>query len=305
MVWKISIGIEILFPEFQFNIAIPNIFLYKKQFVISWIKDSIMAIISISRGSYSRGKEVAESLAKQLGYECISRDILIEASKEFNIPEVKLIRAIHDAPLTLDRFSHGKERYITYIRTALLKHVQKDNVVYHGLAGHFFLQGIPHVFKARIIADMESRVKEEMKRENISEDSARYILKKDDEERRKWGLQLYGMDPWDSRLYDMVMHVGNITVSDAVQILYFTVKKPCFQTTPSSQKILDDLLLASQVQATLMDAAPLVKVTANDGIVQIEQIDAPMALKRLAATDIKKIVEKIEGVKEVHINSRN
>jgi cytidylate kinase len=264
-----------------------------------------MAIISISRGSYSRGKEVAESLAKQLGYECISRDILIETSKEFNIPEVKLIRAIHDAPLTLDRFSHGKERYITYIRTALLKHVQKDNVVYHGLAGHFFLQGIPHVFKARIIADMESRVKEEMRRENISEDSARYILKKDDEERRKWGLQLYGMDPWDSRLYDMVMHVGNITVSDAVQILYFTVKKPCFQTTPSSQKILDDLLLASQVQATLMDAAPLVKVTANDGIIQIDQIDAPMALKRLAAADIKKIVEKIEGVKEVHINSRN
>ena len=46
-----------------------------------------MSIITINRGSYSRGKEVAEKLALKLGYECISRDILLEASDEFNIPE--------------------------------------------------------------------------------------------------------------------------------------------------------------------------------------------------------------------------
>jgi len=48
-----------------------------------------MSIITISRGSYSRGKEVAEKLAETLRYECISRDILLEASEEFNIPEIK------------------------------------------------------------------------------------------------------------------------------------------------------------------------------------------------------------------------
>jgi cytidylate kinase len=216
-----------------------------------------MAIITVSRGSYSKGKDVAEKLAKQLGYECISREILLEASEEFNIPEIKLTRAIHDAPSTLERFNHGKERYIAYIRAALLKHVQKDNIVYHGLGGHFFLQGIPHVFKLRIIADIEFRVKEEMKRENISEEKARYILKKDDDERRKWSLQLYGMDPWDSRLYDMVLHIGNLTVDDAVVISFVTVKKPCFQTTPTSQKILDNMLLEAKVQAALVKTAPL------------------------------------------------
>lgn len=57
---------------------------------------SKMSIVTIARGSYSRGKEVAERLAKKLGYECISREILLEASKEFNIPEIKLVRASHD-----------------------------------------------------------------------------------------------------------------------------------------------------------------------------------------------------------------
>jgi hypothetical protein len=47
-----------------------------------------MAIITISRGSYYRGREVAEKLAAKLGYDCISREILLAASKEFNIPEI-------------------------------------------------------------------------------------------------------------------------------------------------------------------------------------------------------------------------
>ncbi|MEW5817404.1 MAG: cytidylate kinase family protein, partial [Spirochaetota bacterium] len=103
-----------------------------------------MSIITISRGSYSRGETVATKVAAKLGYECIGRDVLLEASKEFNIPGVKLVRAIHDAPSILDRFTYGKEKYIAYIQAALLKHLQKDKVVYHGLAGHFFIRNISH-----------------------------------------------------------------------------------------------------------------------------------------------------------------
>ena len=139
-----------------------------------------MSIITISRGSYSRGKEVAEKVAAALGYECISRDILLEASEQFNIPEIKLVRAIHDAPSILERFTYGKERYVAYLKAALLKHIQKDNVVYHGLAGHFFLQDIPHVLKVRIVADLDDRVADEMKREGISVTEAQKLLQTQD-----------------------------------------------------------------------------------------------------------------------------
>jgi len=47
-----------------------------------------MGIITISRGSYSKGKDIAEKLSYKLNYECFSRDILLEASAHFNIPEV-------------------------------------------------------------------------------------------------------------------------------------------------------------------------------------------------------------------------
>jgi cytidylate kinase len=200
-----------------------------------------MPIITISRGSYSRGKEVAEKLAQKLGYKCISRDILLEASEQFNIPEIKLIRAIHDAPSILERFTHGKERYVAFLRSTLLKAVQNDNVVYHGLAGHYFLQGIPHVIKVRIMADLEDRVREEMRREKISAEEARYILKKDDDERRRWGIQIYGVDTWDPMLYDMVLYVKALTVDDAVDLIYKAAQMPHFQATPESQRLLDEM----------------------------------------------------------------
>ena len=256
-----------------------------------------MSIITISRGSYSRGKEVAERLARKLGYECISRDILLEASDEFNIPEIKLIRAIHDATSVLERFTHGKERYISYIHASFLQHARKDNMVYHGLAGQFFLSDIPHVLKARIIADMKDRVNEEMRREKISAEKARYVLKKDDEERRKWGLQIYGIDTWDSRLYDIVLHIGKLTIEDAVEQLFEIVQKPNFQTTPESRKMVEDLALAAKVRAELVKIVPRIKVSADHGKIFIGEIGHIIGKKDPAK--IKEITMGIEGVDEV------
>ena len=211
-----------------------------------------MAIITISRGSYYRGKEVAEKLAQRLGYNCISREILLEASEEYNIPEIKLIRAIKDAPTILEKLTRQKSKYLAYIRTALLKHVAKDNVVYHGLFGHFFLQDIPHVLKVRIVADMDARVADEVRREAISETKAREILMRDDAERRKWALNLYGADWWDATLYDLVIHLKTITVDNAVDLLSNMVQLPEFQTTLESQDAINN-----HAGAARMEAAPV------------------------------------------------
>lgn len=256
-----------------------------------------MSIITISRGSYRLGKEVAEKVAQKLRFECISRDVLIEALNQFHIPEIKLVRKIHDATSILERFSYGKERYIANIRAALLKHLKKDNVVYHGLAGHFFVKGISHVFKVRIIAGMETRVKEEMKRENISAKEARYILKKDDEERRKWSLYLYGIDTWNPSLYDMVLNIDAISVDDAVDIISNTIKLPCFQTTSEGQRQVENLALAAQVQATMFEF-PTANVSAKDGSVLVS-LKAPVDQQEEITLNIENLIRKIPEVKEI------
>ena len=205
-----------------------------------------MGIVTISRGSYSRGIEIAEKLAKKLGYECISREVLLEASKEFNIPEVRLVHAIEDAPSIFDHIKDGKRRYVAFIREAFLEYIQKDNIVYHGFAGHFFTKEIPNILKVRIIANMDFRVKVVMERENISEEKARKLLYKIDVERRKWSMYLYGIDTNTTELYDVILHIDCLHVDGAVDFIYDLAKRPCFQTTSESQKKLKELLEAAK-----------------------------------------------------------
>ena len=259
-----------------------------------------MAIITISRGSYSKGREIAEKTAERLGYGCVGRDVIIDASREFNIPEVKLIRAIHDAPSILERFGYAKERYIAYIQSAILKNLKQDRMVYHGLAGHFFLKDISHVLKVRIIANMEDRIKNEMEREGITEEKAFNILKKDDEQREKWSTYLYGIDTRDPSLYDLVIHINRLDTDDAVDIICSIVSSDKFKTTPQAQKNLDNLALAAEVKAALIDLKPDIRVSASDGIVSVFTKAHESEEKHLT-NEMKKMVRDIQGVKDLEV----
>jgi cytidylate kinase len=259
-----------------------------------------MGIITISRGSYSKGRETAEKLAARLGYECISRDILLEASVHFNIPETKLVRAIHDAPSFFERFKHGKKKYILFIREAFLEHLQSGNIVYHGLAGHFFIKEISNILKVRIIANIEERIKEEMRREKILEKEARYILKKDDAERRKWSMYLYGIDTNDPSLYDIVLHIDNLKVNDAVDILADMAKRSCFQTTPESRMKIGDFYLAAKAHAKIFDRFPSAKVKCKNAVVYVK-IKTSLSLEQSVNNEIHNMLENIAGIKEVRV----
>lgn len=260
-----------------------------------------MAIITISRGSYSKGSEVAEKVAKKLGYECIARDVLLEASEQFNVPQAKLVSAIEDAPSFLDRIGHGRKKYITYISAALLRHFQKDNVVYHGLAGHYFVQGVSHVLKVRILADHEDRISVVAKREGVGRKQAEQILKRIDHERQRWGKCLYGIDTTDPSVYDMVLHIRKITVDDAVNIICHTVSLEHFQTTPESQSMMDSLVLAAEVKSSLIEIKSDIEVTAVNGVVNI-RTQAPLVQMESLISEIEVKARKVSGVKDVKVD---
>jgi cytidylate kinase len=260
-----------------------------------------MAIITISKGSYSKGQEVAEKVAERLNYQSVSREVILEASEDFNIPELKLTRALHDAPSIFERFTFSRERYLAYISSEILKHFQQDNVVYHGLAGHFFVRHIAHVLKVRIIADFEARVKMEMERESVSREQAAARLEKDDHERREWSRKLYGVDTRDSSLYDLVIHIHKLKVDDAVDLICQTAARAQFKATPESQRALDDLTLAARVRAAVVDHYPKIKVVADGGVAMVH-VQASGSLEPEIVEEIRELALKVPGVQGVQVH---
>ena len=273
-----------------------------------------MAIITISRGSFSHGKEIAEKVARRLGYSCISREILLEAAQYFNVSEKALLKSIHDAPSLLDRITHGRVKYIAYFRAALLDHVSEDNVVYHGHAGHLLIPEVHHVFKVRVIADMETRIAFLQEKRNLSREEASGFLAKEDRQRAIWTRYLYKVDLEDPRLYNILLNIGGLTIDDACGIICGAVQSETFKTTPESQRIIGDLAVVSHVKAALQDICEA-DVSSANGLVHIRvaaqkirrtghisprlQMHLQENIKEDIQREIYQIVKKVPGVREV------
>jgi len=177
-----------------------------------------------------------------LGYSCFSREIILKASEEFDVPEAKLKHAIQDPPVLLDRLKHEKKKSVDFIQNAFLESIQKDDIIYHGLAGHFFTKDIPNVLKVRIIANIDYRIKVIVDKEKVTEEVARKMIHNIDNERSKWSSYVFGADTHSAELYDVVLRIDCLEVDSAVEILYRMAKRPIFQSTPATFKAIQDKL---------------------------------------------------------------
>jgi cytidylate kinase len=262
-----------------------------------------MTIISISRGSYSRGKEVAEKVADKMGYDCVGREALLAANGEYDVPEVRLVGAMEEKGAPFERLAGGKERYISHIQAALTAAVRRDNVVYHGYSGQYLLKGVSHVLKVRIIAPLEYRIGVVMDRDSVSRQKAIRILKRDDEERYRWSRRLFLIDQRDCNLYDLVLNIDKCSVEDAADLICHAASFGGFETTPESQKAMDDLSLACMVKVRLVDLHPEAEVSADNGAVVIEA-GTPGARDESETGELTRIAESVPGVRSVSIRAR-
>ncbi|MFH1243548.1 MAG: cytidylate kinase-like family protein [Pseudomonadota bacterium] len=275
-----------------------------------------MAIITISRGCFSHGQEIAERVAGTLNYECVSQEVVIdEASQFFHIPDAKLMASIHDAPTILEKITHARDKFLSCIQAALLEHVKKDSVVYHGYAGHVLIPGISHVLKVRVIAEVEDRIALLQKNRNISRDEAIKFIEREDRERADWNHYFFKADMSDPVLYDMVLHIGigRLTLRDACEIICTAARSDTYKATSDSEKAIHNLAMSSHVQAGIQEVCEA-EVTANDGVVHIHvkaqrlkktgfaspnlQDQVSEKIREDLTKEILQIVKKIPGVKD-------
>ncbi len=210
-----------------------------------------MSIVTISRGSATGGLLLSEGLAKKLGFDIVSREEIIQGAAKYGVPEAKLERALLEPPTFPDDFMHDRRRYLIFIQEALCERARKDNVIYHGNAGHLLLRGISHVLRIHLIAPMSFRVQMLVEREKMAPDKAAAYIEKVDAQRRAWTLFLYGVDWLNASYYDLTINLENMNVESAVKVTAATLGCREFSTTKESQKAMEDLYLATRVKAAL------------------------------------------------------
>jgi cytidylate kinase len=263
-----------------------------------------MSIITISRGTFSGGEELAKLLGERLGYEVVSREVLAEAAVKYGVSESKLAEAMRKAPGLWDRFLYDRRRYLAFVQCALCDLASHDRIVYHGHAGHLLLTGVRHVLRVRLIAPLEYRLRQVERRQGIGRAEAQTYVARVDHDREKWTQWLYGVNWHHPELYDLVVNLEHLDLEAACASIAAIVSRPQFEPDEASRQAFADLHLASRVRAALAadpgTAYADVEVRASGNRVEIEgKLPDPRWVQAVLDT-----TRRVEGVGEVRYGTR-
>jgi osmotically-inducible protein OsmY len=262
-----------------------------------------MAIITISRGTFSGGNALAECLAERLDYPRLGREAAIaEAEKEYGISVDKLTSALKNPPSIWQQTIGPRIAYLKCLTSAIMEHAKEGNLVYHGYAGHLLLSGVPQLLRIRVIASMGLRIQLAMKRMNCTEVEATEYIEKVDKDRSNWTYFLYGLEWQDPVLYDWVLNLDHLSIENACDLVAFRIKMDDFKTTPESRKAFEDALLSSRVWATFAKnertRIASIEVTADSGIVTLSgSLGSQKTIETLLET-----AKGVPGVKSMRNN---
>jgi cytidylate kinase len=262
-----------------------------------------MSIITISRGSFSGGKMLAECLGAALGFRCLDRETVAERAAASGIAQEELLDALLKPPSFLERFKHKRYQYLALFQAALAEEVRTGKVIYHGNAGHLLLKGATPVLKVRVIAPLEKRLAMLQDRLKMSRGEAENYIQKVDQDRRNWTRFLYGVDWEDPSLYDLVVNLDVISLSEACEIVATAARhQKCFAFVGDCQREMEDLAISSRVRANLAINPPTshleFEVTSRLGRVSIRG--------KLTGTDeleeVKRVAQAVPGVAELDLD---
>ncbi len=260
-----------------------------------------MAIITISRGTHSGGMEIAKSVAQKLNYKCVSREEIVHRAADFGISEKILNDILSRAPSFWERFKKPKTKYLTFLKGALLDEAIKNNVVYHGLAGHLLLEDDCCILKVKLIANMGFRIERTMNIHNFSQDEAVKYIYDQDENRFKWTKFLYNKDWNNSALYDIVLNLNIIDIETATNAITSIANDSLFKPNETNNLKIKNCYLASKIEIALLlekDTCDLnISIDViDDGIVELH---GTLDNKKLGSKVID-IASKVDGVKKVY-----
>jgi cytidylate kinase len=266
-----------------------------------------MPIVTLSHEIGAGGPEIGQKLAERLSLHYVDQELISEAALRYGLLEEKLSDLDEAKPSLLERLDAETQRYITVLQTALYEFAEKDRVVLMGRSGQWLLRGIPHVFRVRVMAPFDLRVKHLGKRlsdqmgEHTNPRMVHDMARRDDTEKVGRMRYLYEVDVRDPALYDLVINTEKLSIDAAVELIAGVLQRPDMATTPASQQTVADRALASRVQVALATHPETrrnrITVDAKTGVVTLEGTAA-----MVEAVDVARGVVGVRDVKAQQVD---
>jgi cytidylate kinase len=257
-----------------------------------------MPIITIYQGASGEGQELAEAVAQALGYRCVGREVLVEASRRYRIPEAKLNEIVEKGPHWWERLLQDLRPYRIALQAALCELALDGKVVYHGHLGHELLSGIGHVLKILLTAPIEFRVQQVQARQRVNDVTVRHYIEEVDKARSRRLMAMFGADWRDPNRFDLILNMSRMRREGATRVIIEAAKLEEFQPTPASEQAFNDLALGSRVHATLL-ASPDVQGSSLEVRAERGHVHVKGRIEQGSEEEVSNLVKNMPGVIKV------
>ena len=193
-------------------------------------------VITIARQYGSGGKTIAAMLAKELGVNCYSREILKMASEESGINErlfgqaderlkisswFKVLKRPYEGELLPPENSGfvSDENLFNYQAKIIKDLAGKESCVIVGRCADYVLRDYPNVMSVFIHADKEFCLQRAMERHSMTEQEMERYIEKTDKYRGEFYRNYTGHQWEDARNYDLCLNSGKLGFEKCVEAI--------------------------------------------------------------------------------------
>ena len=212
-----------------------------------------MSVVTLSRQLGSLGTEMAQSLAKILGYEYVDKETIGKALMDYGLPEFDVERFDEKKPPLWDSLQIQRRKFLHLIQAVIYDFARRGKVVIVGRGGQVLLKDLSGVLHIRVMAPLEIRLLRIREDQGLDEKQAIRILRRNDRDSAGFIRSFFDVDWADPDLYDLVISTRKISVERGVDLMLGFVRSFDFQAgRKKDEEKLADLALVQKVEAALL-----------------------------------------------------
>jgi len=195
-------------------------------------------VITISKDYGCGSIELANTLAKDLGYEYLDKGIVAQLAKKMRTSKGEISSFEDGTSISMFRFVSkymteslvrkilaedkgyvDDASYLASLKGLMTDLADKGDVIIVGRGGQCVLKGRPDVVYVRLIAPMEYKKERLAKKKDCTLEEADNIIKRKEGESKRYIERLFGLYWNDPTLYHMTINLGLVREETAIDMI--------------------------------------------------------------------------------------
>jgi cytidylate kinase len=260
-----------------------------------------MPLVAMTREMGSLGKDVAAGLAARTGRKVVYQEIIEPLANKMRLRKSHVERFLEGKSGIWERLTTDQTSLSIFTADETFRFLRDGSTaVIRGWGAVHLLRNVPHVVRVRVCAPLETRVTRMMQR--LTTDNRAAVeseIALSEEAHTAITRRHFNVNWRDAEHYDVVLNTGRLSVDECVDELEGLMKRPCFQETPESVRMVENMALEWAVRSALRREARTadvaVTVEADGGKVRLSGVVDDDAQSAAAA----KVAASVEGAGSV------